>query len=260
MARTNRTPTQRAKIAADAEALSDELIILTRNKACEAQLEPSKVSSAAAFVELFSADFILVTLQSFAILFSATLVCYGFLLNPASLSGNLLVNNVAMSLFEAAGFILFAIIGNKTGRVRLLYVGFAASGMFIISGLFIPRHSSANLDLLANIIVFIGKTMNALVFGCAFSYIPELFPTHLRSWALGSSSAMARIGGLLAPQILRTKLINPNLPAILLGLVSLFGAVVSFFMPETSNKPLMQTSDEAKIFFSEHRSKNNAIC
>ena len=161
MKRTRRTPAERAKVAADAEALSDELVILTRNKASEEQIEPSVVSSSAAFVELFSGDFILVTLQSFAILFSATLVCYGFLLNPASLSGNLLVNNVAMSLFEAAGFLLFAIIGNKTGRVRLLYVGFAASGMFIISGLFIPRHTSANLDLIGNIIGNIFLTQNA---------------------------------------------------------------------------------------------------
>ena len=45
---------------------------------------------------------------------------YGLLLNPASLSGNLLWNNALMSGFDSIGYLLSGLLLNKYGRVKTL--------------------------------------------------------------------------------------------------------------------------------------------
>ena len=45
---------------------------------------------------------------------------YGLLLNPASLSGNLLWNNALMSGFDSIGYLLSGLLLNKFGRVKTL--------------------------------------------------------------------------------------------------------------------------------------------
>ena len=71
---------------------------------------------------------------------------------------------------------------------------------------------------LANIyLVFIGKMFNAMNFGAIFNYAAELYPTNMRSTAVGFTSSMARIGGLLAPQLNLLATIDKRLPVLVIG-------------------------------------------
>ena len=62
---------------------------------------------------------------TFKMSFAFFCVClgnYGLLLNPASLSGNLLWNNALMSGFDSIGYLLSGLLLNKFGRVKTLGV------------------------------------------------------------------------------------------------------------------------------------------
>ena len=197
------------------------------------------------FLKLWSPTYRIITIQMLTIMFCVCLTCYGFLLNPQSLSGNLLVNNAAMSFFEGAGFLMYGWVGSRAGRVRLLEVTFFLTGILILSDLAIPVDAGIALatvkkalGLLPHLmmshlteiigLVFIGKMCNSIGFAATFNYAAELYPTHLRGTAVGCGSSAARIGGLIAPQILQLKYTNPILPSIAIGSVSLFAAVIRY--------------------------------
>ncbi len=54
--------------------------------------------------------------------------------------------------------------------------------------------------LLQIVLSVIGKFGATCCFTIVFVYTAEMFPTEIRSTAVGSSSTCARIGGILAPQ------------------------------------------------------------
>ena len=62
---------------------------------------------------------------------------------------------------------------------------------------------------------------------------------------MGISSMCARIGGMLAPQILELSRIWGPLPLILFGGLSVLAGGLALFLPETSGKPLPQTIEDA---------------
>lgn len=51
-------------------------------------------------------------------------------------------------------------------------------------------------------IVMLGKSFIAVSFAIIYNYTAELFPTVVRSSAVGIGSSSARLAGMIAPQIL----------------------------------------------------------
>ena len=68
-----------------------------------------------------------------------------------------------------------------------------------------------------------------------------------RANGLAISSACARMGGLLAPQLLSLAVIYPKLPLIIFGVLSTTWGVVCLALPETSGQPLPETIREMHI-------------
>ena len=73
-----------------------------------------------------------------------------------------------------------------------------------------------------------GKICNSMSFGAVFNFVSELYPTHLRGTGIGVGSSFARIGGFLAPQVLKLGGLNPLLPSFFIGVISFVGAVVRY--------------------------------
>lgn len=215
----------------------------------------NKNDSGNAWSEIFGSNYIRITIQVCLIFFVACLGNYGFLLNPSGLQGNILMNNIYMSFFDMLGYLVMAPMLDYFGRVRTLTGAYSITGgSIIISSLityFFPE--VAFLGTVCRVLVFIGKMFNAVTFGAVFNYTAELYPTHLRTTAVGIGSSVARIGGILAPQILYLQFISDILPPIIIGICSCLAAYISSLMPETNKRPLMQTTNEAIKFYSESK-------
>lgn len=79
-----------------------------------------------------------------------------------------------------------------------------------------------------------------------------MMPTVIRSSTLGLFSTMSRVGALAAPFAPMLENIYKPLPYILFGSSALFGAMIYMYLPETLNRKLPNTVEEAtKINFTE---------
>lgn len=73
----------------------------------------------------------------------------------------------------------------------------------------------------------------------------ELYPTNLRSQALGTCSTLARVFGIVCPFVANLAIIWKPLPMVVLGVPSLIAAfLITTFLPETTGKELPQNMAE----------------
>ncbi|KAG1682451.1 Solute carrier family 22 member 4 [Nymphon striatum] len=89
-----------------------------------------------------------------------------------------------------------------------------------------------------------GRFMITVLFNMTYAFTAELFPTPLRSSALGTGSMFSRFGGIAAPYVATLIEVWRPLPVIILGSCGIIGGVVLLFLPETFNKPLPGTIEE----------------
>ena len=92
-----------------------------------------------------------------------------------------------------------------------------------------------------------------------FVYTAELFPTSMRNTAVGTCSLFARIGGMLAPQVVSLgSLCFASLPLVIMGVLSLLGGIaILALLPETLGKPLPDTCRDAEDL-EKHQRRNTA--
>lgn len=74
----------------------------------------------------------------------------------------------------------------------------------------------------------------------------ELYPTNLRSQAVGTCSTVARVFGLVAPFLAQLAEIWKPLPMLILGVLCIFVAFLAYFIPETENLQLPATMKDAQ--------------
>ncbi|KAL4485692.1 hypothetical protein ABPG72_010954 [Tetrahymena utriculariae] len=95
---------------------------------------------------------------------------------------------------------------------------------------------------------FVGllRVSNGFQFGIFQVFIPELFPTQVRSVGTGIIFGLGNLGSVLAPYIVSqaSKIELPNM--VLIGLVGVIGFFACFFLEETLNKPLENQIKELK--------------
>jgi len=95
-------------------------------------------------------------------------------------------------------------------------------------------------------LALIGKFGATASFAVVFVYTAEMFPTEIRSTAVGASSLCGRIGGIIAPFIAYSSVVWTPLPLIIMGAGALAGGVLVFiFLPETLGKKLPETMEDA---------------
>lgn len=75
----------------------------------------------------------------------------------------------------------------------------------------------------------------------------ELYPTNLRSQAVGFCSMCARIFGLVVPFVANLAMFWKPLPMLVLGLPSLVAGASAYFLPETKGKELPQNMKDTTV-------------
>ncbi|XP_047460358.1 solute carrier family 22 member 6-B isoform X2 [Mugil cephalus] len=91
-----------------------------------------------------------------------------------------------------------------------------------------------------------GKFGITASFAVIYVYTAEIFPTVLRQTGIGVSCMFARMGGVLAPAINMLHNHSPATPLVIFGTSPLLGAILALALPETADRPLPDTVEDAE--------------
>nr|XP_015832290.2 solute carrier family 22 member 16-like [Nothobranchius furzeri] len=113
-------------------------------------------------------------------------------------------------------------------------------------------------NALAVVLSMIGKFAVAIAFGLIYLYTCELYPTIIRSLAVGSGSMMCRVGSVVAPFCVYLADVWIYLPQLIVGILAFIIGVLTLLLPETLGKPLTTTLEEAESLGCKKKSKKGA--
>ncbi|XP_023929915.1 organic cation transporter-like protein [Lingula anatina] len=179
---------------------------------------------------------------------------YGLALNAQGLGGNIYLNFALLGAADLPIVVLSSIILDKTGRRKLLVSTLFFGGLACIASGLIPK----DFQWLAIVSAVAGKMLICAAGALNDLVVSEVFPTVIRHTGLSFCVSFGRMGGVLASQILFLKTIYQPLPFIILGSLAITGGFVSFFLPETRGKPLLQTLEAWDIELNGRSLKNQA--
>ncbi|XP_055853387.1 organic cation transporter protein-like [Episyrphus balteatus] len=169
---------------------------------------------------------------------------YGLSWNTNNLGGNVLLNFVISGAVEipAYTFLLFTL--NRWGRRSILCGCMLTAGIALLMTVFVPD----DMNWLIIVCAMIGKLAITSSYGTVYLFSAEQFPTVIRNVGLGASSMVARIGGILAPYFNLLADIWKPLPLIIFGAMAFIGGLLSLLLPETHNKPMLETIEDGERF------------
>ncbi|XP_040920852.1 solute carrier family 22 member 16 [Toxotes jaculatrix] len=182
------------------------------------------------------------TCTVWAIWFIGSLGYYVFSLGSVNLGGNQYINLFLAGAVEFPSYLVGCFAMDRIGRKKtcapaLLLAGVACMLIIVVPG---------DIQALAIALSMIGKFAIAIAFGLIYLYTCELYPTIIRSLAVGSGSMMCRVGSVVAPFCVYLADVWIYLPQLIVGILAFIIGVLTLLLPETLGKPLTTTLEEAE--------------
>ncbi|XP_025099220.1 organic cation transporter protein-like [Pomacea canaliculata] len=209
------------------------------------------------------------------------MVYYGLGLNVGNLSGGLYLNFMYASIAETLSCALCVALLNRLGRRVLHCLTMLLGGVACVAIVFPVLYgtdSKVSLILVWNLQVCpspqIGSQLvdhhivhgrQVQCVGCFHSHLHLLgraFPDNSSKLGSGASSFSARIGGIVSPYIADiSSFVRSDfgiaLPYGIFGVLAIAAGLASLWLPETLNKTLPETIDEARNFGRDKTSKES---
>ncbi|XP_048858288.1 solute carrier family 22 member 16 isoform X1 [Brienomyrus brachyistius] len=186
------------------------------------------------------------TLTVWAVWFIGSLGYYVFSLNSVNLGGNQYVNLFLAGAVELPSYLVGCFAMDRVGRKRTCAPSLLLSGAACMLIIAVPK----DFEVLTIILSMMGKFAIAIAFGLIYLYTCELYPTIIRSLAVGSGSMMCRVGSVVAPFCVYLSDVWIHLPQLIVGVLAFAIGVLTLLLPETLGKPLTSTLEEAEALAS----------
>ncbi|XP_018584714.2 solute carrier family 22 member 16 [Scleropages formosus] len=186
------------------------------------------------------------TLTVWAVWFTGSLGYYVFSLGSINLGGNQYVNLFLAGAVELPSYMVACFAIDRLGRRKTSASALLLGGLVCMLIIVVPTA----VDALAIFLSMTGKFAVAIAFGIIYLYSCELYPTVIRSLAVGSGSMMCRIGSVVAPFCVYLSDIWIYLPQLIVGVLAFTVGLLTLLLPETLGKPLMSTLQEAEALTS----------
>jgi len=180
--------------------------------------------------------------------FAACMVYYGIMFSP---SKKVLINNAMFGLLSTiAGPMMCILMRSRFAHRRLaLSTLYMITGLFVLSMGFMSRYEGSVATFIFGGIAY-GIISGA--FSLLFLYTSELVPTVIRCSGFGTLSGIGKIGTILGHQVLNLNTEErPWSSGIIFGIITLIASAIIFTLPETHERPLTQTLDEAEMVFTQ---------
>ncbi|KAG9475555.1 hypothetical protein GDO78_003775 [Eleutherodactylus coqui] len=151
-----------------------------------------------------------------------------------------------LQLISGSGEIPFRILGTVfaayVGRRYAVSLSLIFSGVLILASLAIP----SDLITLQFAVTILAKGFLSSSIVCSFLYTAELYPTELRQTGIGFTNMMMRLGAVVAPVAMMTRVYVPFLPLVIFGTVPILCGWPILRLPETLNTQLLDTVEEVE--------------
>uniref|UniRef100_A0A3Q4BFK8 Major facilitator superfamily (MFS) profile domain-containing protein n=1 Tax=Mola mola TaxID=94237 RepID=A0A3Q4BFK8_MOLML len=162
---------------------------------------------------------------------------YGLSLNTSQLHADPYISCFISAAVEVPAYIsswlALRYLRRKLSVISILILG--ALSLYFIQ--LVPQelsYLSVALEMLGKFAITTGTSL-------MFVYTAEIYPTVIRNTATGTCTTFSRMGGCIAPFLLKLSAYVAYLPYITLGTLALGSAFGALFLPETLGKPLPQT-------------------
>ena len=191
--------------------------------------------------DLFKTPFVRkVTLVMFFNWIVVSLGYYGISMSSTNLGGNIFFSFIFTALIEIPSYIFCVSIMDHWGRKPIFVFSLFLTGVTTIPAAFLGEGTGKT------ILSLVGKFGASASFSIVYLYTAELFPTVVRSTAVGLCSMMASIGGISAPQVaIYLPTVAPDyLPMIIMGGSAISGGILTLLLPETLGALLPETLEE----------------
>ncbi|XP_056284864.1 solute carrier family 22 member 16 isoform X2 [Pseudoliparis swirei] len=218
--------------------------------------EPSRPQKKLSILDLFRTwKMARRTCTVWAIWFIGSLGYYVFSLGSVNLGGNQYMNLFLAGAVELPSYLVGCFAMERIGRKKTCAPSLILAGISCMLIIVVP----ADIDALAIALAMTGKFAIALAFGLIYLYTCELYPTIIRSLAVGSGSMMCRVGSVVAPFCVYLADVWIYLPQLIVGILAFIIGVLTLWLPETLGRPLTTTFEEAEALGSEPSKKDSAL-
>ena len=172
-------------------------------------------------------------------------VFYGITMNLTSMPGNPFVKVIISGAVEIPAHLVVLLFMYFLGRRIIL------SGTLIFAGFscFLCAWVQTYPDVV-NVLAQFGKFNISASFTVVYIFSGEIFPTEMRTSGIGLCSVCARIGGIVASIVVQRAVDEhqPEFPLSVFGILGFAAGVLVLNLPETRNKVLPETLEQAETF------------
>ncbi|KAG5843312.1 hypothetical protein ANANG_G00149460 [Anguilla anguilla] len=158
-------------------------------------------------------------------------------LNTSNLYGDRYLNCFLSAAVEVPAYMLSWALFRSCSRRLCLFAMLFIGGAVLLLAQLIPR----DLSSLSTALEMVGKFGITVAFTIVYAFSAELYPTVLRNTAVCACSMAARLGSIAAPYFVYLGTYYKSLPYLLMGSLSVLGALISILLPETHGLPLPET-------------------
>ncbi|KAM9317102.1 solute carrier family 22 member 16 [Gastrophryne carolinensis] len=195
------------------------------------------------------------TVSVWLVWFTGSLGYYVFALNSVNLGGNEYLNLFLSGAVEIPSYIICCLGMDNLGRRNTLAPFLLLSTVVCVVIMLIPE----GYDTATIIMSMAGKFSIGTAFGLIYLYTAELYPTVVRTLAVGSGSMWCRLGSVVAPFCVYLKDVWIFMPQLLVGIMALISGILTLLLPETLGKPLVNTMEEAAAMSRKKRPEANGV-
>ncbi|XP_078368747.1 organic cation transporter protein-like isoform X2 [Oculina patagonica] len=175
------------------------------------------------------------------------LMYYGVYFSIPTIGGNLYLNFFLASVIDLPAIPAGIWIYNRFGRKKGVFIPMLLAAAGAAGSAILATYGKENDGYLAGKIILAmiwAKFWIMISYDGIFLYAAELFPTVVRSVAMGTSASASYIGQFTAPYIIFLQRVHPILPYGIMALNASMAGLLCVLLPETRYTPTLETMEK----------------